>query len=107
MQFLTQIWHNPKGYSILGMLLAAGQSPLGNSSWAIVIEYDDVGYISDAASTDYQSLLQTMKNATEAANAKRKADGFPAMHLIGWAEPPHVGPQGGSDNEFRCPDLAC
>jgi uncharacterized membrane-anchored protein len=90
-QFLTRIWRNPNADGILGLLVPAGKSPLTQSAWAIAIEYDNVGYVSDtdAASTDYQSLLQTMKDDTEAANAKRKADGFEAVHLIGWAEPPH------------------
>ncbi|HRC87566.1 MAG TPA: DUF2167 domain-containing protein, partial [Thermoanaerobaculia bacterium] len=52
--------------------------------------YDDDGYVtdSDAEEIDYSDLLSTMQKATEKENEKRAKDGYEAVHLVGWAEPP-------------------
>lgn len=50
-----------------------------------------MGYVSDtdAASYDYDDLLQTMKDDTVAGNEWRLQNGFEKIELLGWAAEPH------------------
>jgi hypothetical protein len=61
------------------------------TGWAVVLTYMDDGHVddSDAAKIDYDDLLKDMKEGTEGENAARKKDGYPPVHLLGWAEKPH------------------
>jgi uncharacterized membrane-anchored protein len=43
----------------------------------------------DAAEIDYADLLKDMQQATRDENPERVKAGYPAMELVGWAEPPH------------------
>ena len=87
---LVEGWGNPPGSKTLGMLVPATTRPLSEEGWAVVITYDDDGYVtdSDAEEIDYSDLLSTMQKATEKENEKRAKDGYEAVHLVGWAEPP-------------------
>jgi uncharacterized membrane-anchored protein len=87
---LTQIWGNPDGES-LGMLFPATQGPLDQSSYAFVIEYEEMGYVKDddADEIDYDELLTEMKADTEEANKEREAQGYEPFTLIGWAAKPY------------------
>ncbi len=93
---MTKIWKNPEDKSILGIIVPAGTSPVGDDGWAAVVTYDDIGYVSDteAATYDYTSLLAQMKQDTLDANDWRSKNGYPAMQLIGWAAPPHYDTSG-------------
>ena len=61
-----------------------------DQSWFIVFEWSDVGYVKDDEkdAIDADALLASMKEGTEAANAWRKERGLPALHVVGWSEPP-------------------
>lgn len=61
------------------------------SSWAVVVTYTADGYVSDAdaAKIDYADLLKTMQKGTEDVNPERIKQGYPAIELVGWSEPPH------------------
>lgn len=88
---LTEAWGNPPeaASGVLGMVLEKGKSPL-DDTWGAVITYDDSGYVSDsdAASQDYDAVLQSMKEGEAEENTQRKAAGFPTLNLVGWAQPP-------------------
>ncbi len=88
---LTDLWGNPPGSKTLGMILAPGQEPLGDESWAVIIEYEEDGYVKDddAEKINYDDMLKDMQKATESGNEDRKKDGYAAMHLVGWAEKPY------------------
>ncbi|MCY1007448.1 DUF2167 domain-containing protein [Nannocystis pusilla] len=88
---IEEAWHNPPGDQPLGMIVPAKLSPADPRGWGVVVSYVEEGHVddADAASIDYDELLTQMKEATEKENESRKAMGFPAMHLVGWAEPPH------------------
>lgn len=88
---LAAFWGNPPGTKTLGMIWAPGQDPLGEGSWAVVIQYEEDGYVKDddAEKIDYDDLLKDMKKSTEAANEERKKEGYAAMHLVGWAQKPY------------------
>ncbi len=87
---LVKIWGNPPGAKPLGMIVPADTSVLAPSSWAVVITYDNDGYVkdSDATKIDYASLLQQMQKATRQASQARVEQHYPSIELIGWATPP-------------------
>jgi len=91
-RLLTEAWGNPPGAAdgVLGMLIPAGVSPLTPEGWAIVISYEEEGYVNDAdaASIDYTKMLKDMQTSTVAANVERQKQGFEPVTLVGWAEPP-------------------
>jgi uncharacterized membrane-anchored protein len=90
---LTQLWSNPPHPEVLGMILPGTDQHilLRGSTWAVVVSYVKDGYVSDAdaAKIDYADMLTKMQKATEEANPERAKQGYSAMELIGWAEPPH------------------
>jgi uncharacterized membrane-anchored protein len=89
---LSQLWGNPPGDEVLGMLVPVA-APLSDpkKSWAVVITYKNEGYVSDkdAAGIDYDAMLKEMQEGTAAANAERKRRGYPEVELVGWATKPH------------------
>lgn len=79
-------WGNPPDPSILGLVV-----PPGEENWAIIVSFDDSGYVSDsdAAGLDYDELLKGMQAEAKSANAAREKRGYPTVELLGWAEAPH------------------
>jgi len=88
---LETLWGNPGGEGTLGMVFGPGQEPLTPDGWGAVITYSDDGHVDDedAAKTDFDEVLKSMKESSEAHNAERAKAGFGKVHLHGWAEPPH------------------
>lgn len=88
---LTEGWGNPPAVAekTLGLVFPAGKT-FRDLSWGAVVEYEDSGHISDkdAASQDYNSVLSNMQSATEEANNEEANKGYPAQHLMGWAQAP-------------------
>ena len=104
---IHDLWGNPPHPEVLGMLLP-GTDPhvlLDHASWAVVVSYVADGYVSDAdaAHIDYNDMLQKMQKATETGNPQRLKQGYPAMQLVGWAEPPHY--DAGSHKLYWARDL--
>src|SRR5262249_21264670 len=44
---LVEAWGNPPGHRTLGMLFPAEHTPFDKGSWAVTIEYDEDGHVSD------------------------------------------------------------
>lgn len=90
---LTQAWGNPPDESVLGMIIPStdAHSVLHAKNWAVVITFVDEGYVSDgdAAKIDYNDMLKDLQKATREENPARLKEGYPAIELLGWAEPPH------------------
>lgn len=65
-----------------------------SSSWLVVIEADDVGYVSDddANELDAPAMLEQFKQGTIAQNKRRVGLGLPELFLDGWSEPPRYEP---------------
>lgn len=87
---LEEYWGNPPDESVLGLIIP-DKDPLGTEhSWAVVVTYNDEGYVSDADANeiDYTDLLKDMKAETKESNEYRKSEGYQEIELIGWAEPP-------------------
>lgn len=61
-----------------------------DANWLVVIEYDDVGYVSDtdADKLDSNELLRSYEEGTKQQNARRKTLGVPELFLDGWSELP-------------------
>lgn len=110
---LTDLWGNPPDDKVLGMILPSTDpaTVLDGHAWAVVVTYVDDGYVSDedASRIDYDELLKNMQKATQARNAERVKQGYPAVELLGWAEPPHYDAAShklywARDIEFKRPD---
>jgi len=91
---LEQAWGNPPGAKSLGMLFPANVSPLSHEGWGVVIYYDHDGHVSDgdAKEIDYSELLSNMQEQTREDSQQRVKQGYEAIDLVGWAEPPSYNP---------------
>ena len=88
---LVDMWGNPPGQEILGMLFPASFTPLDYDSWAVTIEYTDDGHVADddVADINYDELLEEMQDDARATNPDRIDEGYEPIEIVGWAEPPH------------------
>lgn len=87
---LTKIWGNPKDDDILGLIVPANFDALADESWAVVMTFDEDGYVKDddAAKIDYTKMLAEMKEGVREASKARVKEGYSSIELIGWAAPP-------------------
>jgi uncharacterized membrane-anchored protein len=87
---LEDFWGNPPDESVLGLIIPDSAPLSDDHSWAVVVTYNDEGYVSDADANeiDYAEMLAQMKADTDEANAYRKEQGYESISLIGWAEKP-------------------
>jgi len=88
---LVDVWGNPPGQNTLGMLFPSTMTPFDNDAWAVTIEYEEDGYVSDKDADDinYSELLVQMKSDTNLASQERVKQGYEAIELVGWASPPY------------------
>lgn len=88
---LTEGWGNPPGSAdgVLGIVFPEGKSFI-DSSWGAVVTYVPTNFVpdTDASTADYDKLLKQMQSAEGEENEARQKDGFPAVHLVGWAQKP-------------------
>lgn len=93
---LTEVWGNPPEAAdgVEGMLFLSGANPAHDQTWGAVLQYSDEGHVKDddAAKIKYDELLADMQKSTREESEARKAQGYPSMELVGWAEPPHYDP---------------
>lgn len=61
-----------------------------DADWAIVIQYDDVGYVTDkdADQLDPSQLFSQYEEGNKSQNERRKAMGIGELFLDGWSEMP-------------------
>lgn len=89
---LEKIWGNPEGTGddTLGLIFPAEGSASSNSSWGIVITFEDSGYVKDdeAEKINYNDLLKTMKENVTKSSEERVKSGYPSIELVGWAASP-------------------
>jgi uncharacterized membrane-anchored protein len=76
----------------LGVLVSGTE---GTPEYFAIFEFDEIGYIKDAASEklDPAALLNSVRQATEAANAERKNNGWAALEVVGWDKEPFYNPE--------------
>lgn len=89
---VVDLWGNPpqSASDILGMVVPAGEELTSPESWAIVLSFEEDGYVSDkdADKIDYNDLLSQLKDNSKKSNEARKAAGYGTMDLTGWAVTP-------------------
>ncbi|MBB4233480.1 DUF2167 domain-containing protein [Rhizobium esperanzae] len=90
---LVDIWGNPPqaAEGTMGMIFPAKYAPTDIEAWGSVVQYSADGYVSDAdaATTNYDELLQNIKDSIRENNVEREKQGFQKIVLIGWASTPH------------------
>ena len=57
-------------------------------SWVAFFTFEPTGYIKDDETLDADDLLQSATEGTEASNALRRENGWPPIHVNGWAFKP-------------------
>ena len=94
-RFLEEAWSNPDGSGQVGMLLPTDTNPFSDSGWAVVISYEEDGYVSDkdANKIDYGELLTSMQESARKGNKARTEQGFEPVNLVGWAASPRYDSQ--------------
>jgi len=93
-KILVDVWGNPAGQQVLGILFPSESTPFDEDSWAVTIRYEEDGYVSDedANHIDYSDLLEDMQKDTKALNKERVQNGYAPIELVGWASPPYYDP---------------
>lgn len=88
---LVDVWGNPPSEYTLGMLFPEEMTPFDSDSWAVTIEYEEDGYVSDdnADEINYADLLEQMQDETIASNEWRAEQGYEPIALVGWAANPY------------------
>jgi len=81
---------NPTDGSELGLVVPKAE----DQDWFIIFEWNPVGFVKDddKDKIDADALLASIRDGTEETNAERKKKGMPALHVVGWAEPPRYDP---------------
>ncbi len=87
---LTELWGNPPQTGILGMIFPAAGGPFGDKSYTFIITYDPMGFVKDedADKTDYDEMLKNLQKDEVEENKTRAAQGYGAIHMVGWAAKP-------------------
>lgn len=90
---IYDLWGNPKNNEdkLYGLIVPEKISVAAPNSWAFVIQYDDMGFVKDddADKINYDDLLKEMQEGEATENAERTKAGYPAVHLVGWAQKPY------------------
>lgn len=89
-------WNNPPDVvdGVLGMIFPKRFKPMDDASWGGVITFNESGWVSDkdAAKTDYNKLLKSLREGEDEQNRERQKQGYPTINLVGWAERPSYNP---------------
>jgi uncharacterized membrane-anchored protein len=66
----------------------------GDRGWFALFEFEDVGYIKDAASEklDAEALIKSIKEGNASANEERKKRGYSTLDVLGWGKAPFYNP---------------
>ncbi len=70
-------------------------SKADDENWFIVFEWRPIGFVKDDEKDkiDADAILKSIREGTEEANEDRKKRGMPALHVVGWVEPPRYDAQ--------------
>lgn len=87
---IVDLWGNPDASGVLGMIYPEDQDVLADSSYAFVVQYDEIGYVEDgdADDMDYDALLKQLQEGEAEENQQRKDAGYEPAYLVGWAAEP-------------------
>lgn len=87
---ISDLWGNPPSEDILGMIFPGKGGAIGDSSYAFVITYNEMGYVKDedADEIDYDEMMKTFHKEEPEENKEREKQGYPPIHTVGWAAKP-------------------
>jgi uncharacterized membrane-anchored protein len=87
---LVDIYGNPPDADVVGLVVPP-KSDVLTAPYVVVVTYVDEGHVSDkdAAGVDYAKMLASLQKDEPKRNEERQRDGYPTVHLAGWAEDPH------------------
>lgn len=84
-------WGNPPEAAdgVLGIVFPSGKTFV-DQTWGAVLTFEPSGFVTDkdADKADYDKMIRDEQDTEAADNAQRQKQGFQAMHLVGWAQPP-------------------
>jgi uncharacterized membrane-anchored protein len=88
---IHDLWGNPARTDVIGMLFPESGGPYADSNYAFIISYDAMGYVKDedADKIDYEEMLKNMQASEKEANTERLKQGYPSIHIVGWAQKPY------------------
>jgi uncharacterized membrane-anchored protein len=88
---IHELWGNPSRPDVIGMLFPESGGPFADSNYAFIISYDDMGYVKDedADKIDYDEMMKNWHTAEKEANVERLKQGYPSLHIVGWAQKPY------------------
>ncbi len=91
-QKLLELTQNPTDGNELGALVPKIDKDA--NFWFSIFEFEDTGYVRDNEkdNLDANSMLESIKNATEESNKIREQKGWPAFHVVGWSHTPYYDP---------------
>ncbi len=89
-RLLELYWGNVEDSLVLGALVPATDTLLMDVSVAYVLYSNQDGYVKDedAADIDYDDLLASLQEQTDAVSGEMSKLGFPEQSLVGWAKDP-------------------
>lgn len=83
---LLRAWGNMPGPQTLGMVMGG----TAGHHWTAVATYTQDGFVKDGDATHLNpaDILAQLRDAADHDNEARRAQGFPALLLTGWLQPP-------------------
>lgn len=87
---VTEVWGNPPGEPILGVILPEGRTPFAAESWGAVLRYHAIGRVPDGdrERIDFAGLIGAIRQQWEHRSAARAKAGYASAKLLGWASLP-------------------
>jgi uncharacterized membrane-anchored protein len=88
---IHDLWGNPARTDVIGMLFPETGGPYADSNYAFIISYDEIGHVEDdeADKVDYDQMMKDWHAAEKEANSERLKQGYPSIHIVGWAQKPY------------------
>ena len=88
---LHDVWGNPPRPDVLGMIFPVNADPFSDSNFVFIVSYEAEGYVKDgdADKINYDDMLKEIKEGEPESNKQRAAEGYEAIHIIGWAQKPY------------------
>ncbi|HVS72980.1 MAG TPA: DUF2167 domain-containing protein [Phycisphaerae bacterium] len=87
----SRLTENPS-HGELGVLIPPADS---DHTWFMLFAFDAMGYVKDDDKLDSSaaaSILQSVREATEASNEERRKNGWDTMTVVGWEKAPFYDP---------------
>jgi uncharacterized membrane-anchored protein len=87
---LSKVWGNPPQTGVLGMLFPKKGGAYADHSYAFVVSYEEMGFVKDddADKINYDDMLKQLQTEEVEENKERLAQGYGAIHMVGWASKP-------------------